>query len=76
MAGWIYWGGYVASFVLVFILSVISCRRRAVKGYDSQSVIDLYAQHIVIAVFASFLSWAMFVFLLGFVVIFAGVKEE
>jgi hypothetical protein len=71
--GWlIYFGGYIASFVTVFILAIVSGRNRIKNGKPVSGVLDLYAQHILLGVLFSFGSWATWIFLMGYVAIFAG----
>ena len=72
---WIYWSGYVVSFLLVFVVAVISLRSTYTEGATTADIIlDAYAGMILIAVLCSFLSWAWVLFFAGYIIIGTGEK--
>ena len=77
MFAWIYWSGYVVSFLFVFVATVITMRRKvANEEISSSQVIDEYAGAILMAFLTSFLSWVWFVLYLGLVIIGTGKKID
>ena len=77
MFAWIYWSGYIVSFLFVFISTIVSLHHKVAEGTISEStVVDEYAGMILIAVFCSFLSWAWFLFYAGLIIIGTGKNVE
>ena len=73
MIGWIYWSGYVVSFLLVFVTTIVALHKKVAEGTISESaVIDEYAGMLLIAVFCSLLSWIWFLFYAGLIIIGTG----